>query len=144
MGFCEQLIKRKTDARLIAVVKFAVLAIFFAVGFLINFSIALLVLPLAVVSHNLFLNVEYEYILADGELDIDVIYNKSRRKRAFSAALRDFQPYGGQSARVVKNFSSGGGGNTLAFFCVYNGVPTKIIIEPNEEMLKKLKMIIKF
>ncbi|MGB3990621.1 MAG: DUF6106 family protein, partial [Acetivibrionales bacterium] len=35
-------------------------------------------------------NIEYEYIVTNGDLDIDVIISKRKRKRIFSANCREF------------------------------------------------------
>ncbi|MDR1690143.1 MAG: hypothetical protein LBS21_16295 [Clostridiales bacterium] len=93
------------------------------------------------------LNIEYEYIFTNGELDIDCIYNKSRRKRMFSANVRDFEVMAHvedkthirdfDSAEVVKDFSSGKITDyTYAFLFSYKGKRTKFIISPNETILK--------
>jgi len=96
-----------------------------------------------------FLKVEYEYAFTDGELDIDVIYNRSRRKRRFSARVNDFiimahvedKTHMGEfeNAQEVHDYSSGVvSPDTYAFMINYNGKRTKIIIEPNAVMLKAM------
>jgi len=96
-----------------------------------------------------FLSVEYEYVYTNGELDIDAIYNKSRRKRLFSAVVKDFEimahiddknhEHTLTTAQEVKDFSSGlPGPDTYVFLTIINGKKTKVIIEPNEKMLKAI------
>jgi len=93
-----------------------------------------------------FLNVEYEYIFTNGELDIDCIYSKSRRKRQFSGVVRDFEIMAHvddkghanafSTANETKDFTSGKTkDNTYAFLSTYKGKKLKIIIEPDEVMV---------
>jgi len=99
---------------------------------------------------NGLLKVEYEYIFTNGELDIDIIYNRSRRKRAFSSHVNKFDimahvedmTHAGafHGAQETKDFSSGAvGENTYAFLVNYNSKRTKVIIEPNEKMMDAMK-----
>jgi len=94
-----------------------------------------------------YLNVEYEYVFTNGELDIDIIYDKSRRKRVFSANVKQFEimahienkehEHTFSSAHEVRDYSSGvNGPDTYMFFTVYQGKKVKVIIDPNEKMLK--------
>jgi len=100
-----------------------------------------------------FLKVEYEYAFTDGELDIDIIYNRSRRKRLFSAKVNEFdimahvddKMRAGEfsGAAETLDYSSGVVGNdTYAFLINYKGKRTKIIIEPNAVMLKALATVL--
>jgi len=93
------------------------------------------------------LNVEYEYIFTNGELDIDCIYSKSRRKRQFSGVVRDFEIMAHvedknhirdfNSATETKDYSSGVvKDNTYAFLSSYKGKKLKVIIEPDEVMVQ--------
>ena len=100
-----------------------------------------------------YLNVEYEYAFTDGELDIDIIYNRTRRKRVFNARVNDFEimahiddkmhmgEFGG--AQEVRDYSSGvTSDNTYAFLINYRGKRLKVIIEPNEMMLKAFATVL--
>lgn len=100
-----------------------------------------------------YLRVEYEYAFTDGELDIDVIYNRSRRKRLFSAKVKDFEIMAHvedkmrmgefQGAAETLDYSSGVVSNdTYAFLTNYKGKRTKIIIEPNAVMLKAMATVL--
>lgn len=94
-----------------------------------------------------YLNVEYEYIFTNGELDIDIIYDLARRKRVFTMNMKQFEimahvedknhegTFAG--AQETRDYSSGViGSNTYAFLTVYEGKKVKVIIEPNDKMLK--------
>ena len=89
---------------------------------------------------------EYEYIFTNGELDIDVIYNRSSRKRVFSGNVRDFElmahiddPNHKNSfatAKEKRDYSAGiPSERSYSFLTNYNGKRTAIIIEPNDEIL---------
>jgi hypothetical protein len=93
------------------------------------------------------LNVEYEYIFTSGELDIDIIYNKARRKRVFSANMKkvelmahiDDKSHEGEfnAAQETRDYSGGTSGkDTYAFLITHDGKKIKVIIDPNEKMLK--------
>jgi hypothetical protein len=100
-----------------------------------------------------FFNIEYEYIFTNGDLDIDVIYNKNRRKRLFSGLVKDFEimAHVEDKAHVgdftnlseTKDYSSGiVGKDTYAFLTTYKSKRMKIIIEPNEMMVKAFSTVL--
>jgi hypothetical protein len=91
------------------------------------------------------LNVEYEYVFTNGELDIDIIYNKASRKRIFNGRVADFEIMAHvddvnhmgsfMGATATANYSSGETTeSTYAFLTHYQGKRMKIIFEPNEMM----------
>jgi len=95
------------------------------------------------------LKIEYEYVFTNGELDIDVIYNQQRRKRLYSGHVNDFEimahtedtmhagAFGG--AMETRDYSSGvTNENTYAALTNYKGKRIKLILEPNEKMLKAI------
>ena len=100
-----------------------------------------------------FLRVEYEYAFTDGELDIDVIYNRSRRKRMLTIRVNDIDimahvednmhAHSFSNAQETRNYSSGVvGENTYAFMVNHKGKRTKVIIEPNAVMLKAMATVL--
>jgi len=150
--FKEQIIKRKPTVRdialrtliLVAAFVIAIVALFTlrSIGVLIAFAIGFGAYYLMS-----FFNVEYEYIFTNGDLDIDVIYSKSRRKRLFSGSVKSFDIMCqiedkmriGEftNAHVTLDYSSGvPNENTYAFITLHKNKRTKVIIEPNEKMLK--------
>lgn len=99
------------------------------------------------------LSIEYEYAFTNGELDIDIIYNKSRRKRVFNGDVKNFEVMAHvtdtahtrdfSTATETKDYSSGvTGPNTYAFLASYKGKRQKIIIEPNDVMIKAFSTVI--
>ena len=99
-------------------------------------------------------NQEFEYCVTNNELDIDIIYNKSRRKKVFVGSIGDFQalrPLGEsehehnfQEVHAIKDYSTGKKGlYTHEFVTSYQGKKMHIIFEPNEEIQAALKMHLK-
>lgn len=91
-------------------------------------------------------NIEYEYIYTNGELDIDRITNKSRRKRVFSSDIREIEVMAHiedknfesefKNLEQTLDFSSGKiKPNTYVARLSYNNKMVKLIIEPNETII---------
>jgi len=154
--FKEQIIKKKPTRKdtLIRVCLIVAVFVFFmlimAIPPLISFAPFLLLVAIFGAWFAMsFLKVEYEYAFTDGELDIDVIYNRSRRKRRFSARVNDFiimahvedktHMHEFENAQEAHDYSSGVvSEDTYAFMINYKGKRTKIVIEPNAVMLKAM------
>jgi len=153
--FKEQIVKRKQtgmDSLKRVGLVIAVIIIFFVAMMLVPqiAPILTLIAGFGAFFLNGFLKVEYEYIFTNGELDIDAIYNRSRRKRVFSSHVNKFDimahiedmTHAGSfhGAQETKNFSSGViSENTYAFLVNYNSKRIKVIIEPNEKMMDAIK-----
>jgi len=152
--FKEQIVKRKetTKDRMkrIGLILAVIVVFFVAVSTIPTFT-PIITLAAGFGAYFLtgFLKVEYEYVFTNGELDIDIIYNRSRRKRLFSSHVNQFEimahvedmTYVGSfsNAQEVHNYSSGvNGPDTYAFLVNKNGKQQKIIIEPNEKMMKAI------
>jgi hypothetical protein len=145
--FIEHLVKKHADGKDVALKALIILAFAISVFIsLITFPFIILITGFACWYAMSFTNKEYEYIFTNGELDIDVIYNKSRRKRLFTAEVKPFEVMCHISdmgyepvfsrAEVVRDYSGGKpAANTYMFFTHYKSKRTKIIFEPNDEML---------
>jgi len=152
--FKEQLVKRKTTAKDTAI-KVCLVIIVALVAFLGLFVLragpfsVLVVFALGFGARFLmgYLNVEYEYIFTNGELDIDIIYDRARRKRIFTAQVKSFEimahiddknhEHSFNAAQETRDYSSGvPGSDTYVFITIHEGKKIKVIIEPNEKMLK--------
>ena len=152
--FKEQIVKQRPTTK-DAIIKsgylgvaFVVIYLTLTIQFLFNFMLPVLV-ALGFGMHALFkmLAREYEYILTNGELDVDCIYGKSRRKRIFSGDLKGFEmmvQLGDdgyedvfKKAVVSKDCSDGKASeNTYKFVAPYKGKMMCIRFSPNEEMLR--------
>lgn len=99
------------------------------------------------------LSVEFEYLYVNGELDVDRIFSKSRRKRAASYDLSSMEimaPWNSHRLDSYKNnrglkkvdYSSGieGEGHKPYGFVISNKNQLELVIfEPNEVMLKDIR-----
>ncbi|MFV0519102.1 MAG: DUF6106 family protein [Lachnospirales bacterium] len=94
-------------------------------------------------------NKEFEYIVTNYDFDIDVIINKSKRKKALAIDIRKIKSMAFSNNTKVQNdfinkktldFTSGEiKENTMYILYEINGVDTKIIIEPNDNILDGFK-----
>jgi hypothetical protein len=98
-------------------------------------------------------NIEYEYIVTNGELDIDMIISKRKRKRLFSASCKEFDivspvksSHFNQSVQNIRNRidASSYADSPDAYFITlnYNGERTLVIFEPTEKMLSNFRIYI--
>ncbi len=98
-------------------------------------------------------NVEYEYIVTNGDLDIDKIVSRRKRKRIFSANCKEFDivapvrsdSYNRSSQEIKKKIdASSSTASTDAWFASlnYKGEKTIVIFEPDERMLRNFKIYI--
>ena len=98
-------------------------------------------------------NIEYEYIVTNGDLDIDMIISKRKRKRLFSASCKEFDivspvksSHFNQSVQNIKNRidASSSADSPDAYFITlnYNGERTLVIFEPTEKMLTNFRIYI--
>ncbi len=150
--FAEQIVSRKTDKATIFK-KLATLLAFGIIFFIVSSIPALMpfmsilcigILFIAIVTVRSF-NLEYEYILAEGEFSVDVIRGKSRRARKLTISLSRtiaFLPSADpRAAELSKNasrrfdFSSADGASgTMALLADSQNGQVFLIIEPNEKM----------
>lgn len=98
-------------------------------------------------------NVEYEYVVTNGDLDIDKIISKRKRKRIFSASCKEFDIVApvksdsfDRSVQEIKKRidASGDIDSPDAWFVTlnYKGERTIVIFEPDERMLKNFRIYI--
>lgn len=96
-------------------------------------------------------DLEYEYLFVNGELDIDMIMSKSKRKRVKSLDLTEadliaplnshrMDYYNGNQKMKVLDYSSGNQEHKrFAVIIRDSGAACKIIIEPDEAMANAIK-----
>lgn len=95
------------------------------------------------------LNREYEYAYTNGALDIDVIMNRSKRKKVFEGIVSEFEIMAHIDDKEhltmydklpAADFSSGEVlGNTYVFVTTYKGKRKRFIIEPREDILMDMR-----
>lgn len=95
------------------------------------------------------LSVEYEYLFVEGDLSIDRILAKSRRKKVLecgkdeiqivapsdSYMLKDYE----KSGMKVKDCSSGTGAKTYSLIYQQGADCVKVIFEPNDRILRSMR-----
>lgn len=110
--FVEQLIKKQTTSsdtikRAGIILGAVVFSGFFVLAALVTYALYLVLLIIGVVYLAVFLiqgtSVEYEYILTNGELDIDKIIGKRKRKRLVTIKMDKTQYFGPYSEAELKN-----------------------------------------
>ncbi len=151
--YMEQLVKHhetKYDSRK-RIIVLVITAVFILIWLHIIFIPAMLALQVITIAISffvlrIFMNKEYEYCFVDGELDIDVIYNKSYRRRVFAGDVLEFEMFAhfndSEHLDFYKNFKfkdySGGlvTPNTYIFVSSYKGKKTRFTIEPNDKLIE--------
>ena len=156
--FKEQLVKKNPtvkDRLMQAALIFAVMVVFFiSMTFIPGFGIVITLIA-GFAAYILIgrLKKEYEYIFTNGELDIDVIYNKSSRKRVFSGFVKDFELMAhiddeshkrsfGTASQTLDYSSSTPSERSYIFLTQKNNIKTAVIIEPNDEMLGAISKVL--
>ncbi len=153
--FKEQIVKKNGSALGNALVYalatlggvFALIAIVFiqSLGFLIAIAIIAGVYFLMISK-----NKEFEYIVTNYDFDVDVIINRSKRKKVLNLDIRKikYMAYAKnegvqnefRNAKKVLDYSSGTlNENTMYFLVDKDGLETKIIFEPNEHIIDGFK-----
>ena len=148
--YTEQLVKKQAGMKDI-VIKAALVAVTIVsvlIVFLFPFGIILPVILDVLMFRRL--NVEYEYLFVNGDLDIDKIMNKAKRKRMFSANVNDLEILAPADSIEVRqyqkaktyNYSSGSGQAALyALVVSERGEQKKIIFEPNDTIVEGFYMM---
>ncbi len=151
--YTEQLVKRKApaSAMLIKILLILVTVLSVVAVMMIPFGIiitALLICLDVYLFHNM--DLEYEYLYVNGNLDIDKIMAKTRRKRIFSMELSEMEviaPAGAPELRPyqgikAKNFGSGNpNAKVYEMIIAQKGDKQKIAFEPNETILEGMRMM---
>lgn len=146
--YTEQLVKRKTGGKEIGIKVLLIVAIIGAVFLSFIFTLGIVIaLALIIAAVILFqrLDVEYEYSYYNGEMDIDIIYHKAKRKRVFSMHVNDMEllaPAGAAELREYQSmkgidYSSGNKDAKLyTMILSKSGQKTKIVFEPQQEIVE--------
>ena len=150
--FKEQLVSKKRTAKDGMITALVILAAILLVAASFLFIPQAFVLVVIIVAYGAYWlvqrqNIEYEYSFTNGDLDIDKIINKSKRKRLISVSVKDFEAMAHVEDKdhshelsgfeKTLDFSSGEiKSNTYAAVFMHNNQNVKMIFEPNEEILK--------
>jgi len=158
--FNEQLVARKPNQKdllkKVGIVGVGIILIFVAltIDFLMAFIVPVIVIVVVgVVFFMRRYNIEYEYVFTNGDLDIDRITNKSRRKQVLSISVKSFETmvpamsknYDNEISRFTKVFDFGSGTITDQTYIVIfeqDKERVKMIFEPNDQMFKAIRAYI--
>ena len=148
--FMEKIIKRRKstmDMLLIAAIIIAAIVASLLLFALVPGFSAILVAGVIYLAYFLITkrNIEYEYAVTNGDLDIDAIVNQRKRKRVFSANCKDFElvvkvksdKYSREikECKNVKDFASHAEHADVWFIYMSQGAPTVILFEPTSQMI---------
>ncbi len=97
-------------------------------------------------------DVEYEYLYLDKEVSVDKVMAKSKRKKAGSFSIDQMEimaplnshrldSYRNREVKKVYDFSSGVACQPEKRYMLFFAGETKVVIEPNEEMIKAIQTI---
>lgn len=153
--FCEYIVEKKKTLKdrvkqlgiiLLAIVLVELLLVFN--GLLFGFGFILIV---GVIYGAVWLfkrvNIEYEYILTNSILDIDVIYARSSRKRIQSVDIKNVETFGRAGEEIsadVKEIDLSGditASDVFFFEYVKNGERVRIYFQPNQKILSGLHSV---
>ena len=148
--YTEQLVKKRPDMKHLAIkvglILITVIAFLIVLVFPIGIILPILAIVLDVIMFRR-LNVEYEYLYVNGDLDVDKIMSRAKRKRMFSMNVSEMEllaPADAPELRQYQNartldFSSGTGQAKLYTLVVADhGELKKVIFEPNETIVEGL------
>jgi len=156
--FIEKLVKKRkstVDLLLIVLIIIGTLGLSFLSFVYVPFLSTFLIVGLIYLAYILItmMNVEYEYAVTNGDLDIDKIINQRKRKRMFSGNCKEFEVVAPvksrhytrdiQSCNNVLNYSSNSKDAEVWFISIRKeGKHTVILFEPNQQMIDNFRIFI--
>lgn len=150
-AYAEWLVKRKTPFYAYILTAFmaiiTVISIFFALTSGVISVIIMFAAGFATYILYRNFNVEYEYLYVSGQLSIDKIMGRAKRKKAWEASMEEIKVIAPSDSYVLKDyrvsgskkmdFSSGSpGAKTYTVIHQSGANATEIIFEPNDKMLQ--------
>lgn len=154
-SYVEWLVKRKTSGmmKLAQVVCIALAVVCFFVGSAGLYVALIFAIAFAVGAYFASMNaeIEYEYLYLDKEITIDKVMNRSKRKRVGVFTIEKMEIFAPMKSyhlddyknRQVKteDYSSGVEKQPECRYLMYYNGEKKLILEPNEEMVKAMKNV---
>ncbi len=167
--FMERIVHRKKDVtyyiKLVSLLLTAVLVMITLIWLLLAIPTVSFLIPIALAA-TLYgvwwaitaMDVEYEYIVTNGEIDIDTIVHRRKRKRVFSGRSKDFEvmarldsdefreaagrlPQERKAGRikVVDCSAVPGAAHSWFFITNYKSARLMVVFDPDARMLASLK-----
>lgn len=157
--FLEKIVKRKKDIKDYLIIAALIIATFVLIFLALNFvppplsfffMIGVIYISYLLITTR---NIEYEYAVTNGDLDIDKIIAQRKRKRIFSANCKNFEIVAKVKSHhytpQYKNFknqmncASSLDSDDVYFIALqYNNEQTVVYFEPSEKMLNSFKTYI--
>lgn len=153
--YSELLVKKEQTAKdkLVKFGLYAVVAILAVGGILFNPLLFFMAIIAGIAAYFILptTDVEFEYLLVGGEVDVDRVFAKTRRKKAGSFSIREAEIiaplhshrmdyYNSNTKMKVVDYSSGNDEHKrYAVITRMNNEACKIIIEPDETMIKTMQ-----
>ena len=151
--YTEQLVKQKTKMTSILAKAGLLAATVLSFAAVLFFPMAVIV-PVLMIVLDVFLfkrmDLEFEYLYVNGDLDIDKIMAKQKRKKVFETNVKNMEvlaPSGSielQPFQKVKTYDFSSGkeeSKTYELVTTKKGQTVKIIFEPNQTILEGMKML---
>lgn len=151
--YAEWLVKRKTPGYAYAMK--GVMVVFCVIAGFLALTTAFGILILAAVgaaAYFLFqnMNLEFEYLFVNGQLTIDKIMGRSRRKKAWEGTMEEIQIAAPSDSYLLKDYerpnmklmdfsSQISGVKTYTIIHQAGANTSKIIFEPNDQILKCMR-----
>lgn len=146
--YTEQLVKKQTTMKDVLIKALLVAIAIVSVFVVLMFPVAIIV-PVIVIAAVVFLirrlDVEYEYLYVNGDLDIDKIMHKAKRKKVFSTNISSMEllaPEGAdelnqyRNARILDYSSGRTDVKRYVLVVAENGQVTKLVFEPNDTIIE--------
>jgi len=163
--YIERIIRKKPDARsyinkgaiVVGGAALSFIALLLSVNEFLGFIFPLVFASSCVGGYYLFRrqNIEFEYSVTNGELDVDRIIARSSRRHVLTVDCRSFDmlaPMTEEHVEKAKNATIGltvdassGPSSGDRWFCLFNGADgmrTLLIFEPDERMLNAFRVFI--
>lgn len=148
--YTELLVKRKPGAKEKLTKVFLIMLVLLSIPTVLMYRFGLL-LMIAAIAVTVFafvrMDIEYEYLYYNGELDVDIIYRKMKRKSVFSMNANELEMLAPANSIEVKHYErlktfdySSGIKNKEKYVMVVvqNGQKLRVIFEPNEKIVEDL------
>lgn len=153
--YSELLVKKDQTAKDV-VIRYGLITLtvlFVAAGLFISPLILIPAIALGIASYFIIpkTDLEYEYLFVNGDMDIDMVMSKAKRKRVISLKISEadlvapltshrMDYYNGNQKLKILDYSSGNSDHKrLAVITRHGNDLCKIIIEPDEHMAQAIK-----
>lgn len=151
--YTEQLVKKRKDGKDVLVNIILVILTLLSVWAVMMMPL-LIILPILMVAADIFIlhrmDVEYEYIYINGDLDIDKVMHKEKRKHLFSVNINDMELLAPEGSREIADYKVSKVlnycGNTTdlshyALIAKQSGQLVKVLFEPNESLIEGVYLL---